>query len=158
MHSFNNILIPTDFSPAAWNATQFALSLIKTAGSRLTLLHVFAHSAKFSSKKTHLNSSDLKTLGNIKDQMDEFCRELEVMTSGDVHAVILSGGVEKEIVKFVEKNPFDLIIMGVNSNGLDNQPGSHLNNIIEKVNAPVLIIPNKLMKVPEAPVKVNKFA
>lgn len=145
MHSFNNILIPTDFSPAAWSAVQFGLSLVKSVDSQLTLLHVFPYLAKFDRRKGHLNNADLKTVDNIKKQMDEFCKELETNSSVNVKAVLLGGGVEKEILEFVERNVFDLIIMGVNSNGMDNHPGSHLSHIIEKANAPVLVIPNKLV-------------
>lgn len=149
MHSFNKILIPTDFSPAAWNAVQLGVSLIAASSpdglAQLTLLHVFPYSAKFDRRRTHLNNNDLKAIDSIKQQMDEFCEELESNNQIKVNAVILGGGVESEVLKYVEKHPHDLIIMGVNSNGVDNQPGSHVGNIIEKANAPVLVIPNKLV-------------
>ena len=55
----------------------------------------------------------------------------------------MGGWVDIEILDYINKNNFDLVIMGVNSNGLDNRPGSHISKIIEKANAPVLVIPNK---------------
>lgn len=146
MYSFEKILIPTDFSPAAWNAVQLGLGLVESRSSQLTLLHVFPSSAKFDRRKAHLNDDDLKIIHSIKEQMDGFCLELGKNNRTKINAVILGGGVENEILKFVDKNRFDLIIMGVNSNGLDNQPGSHISNIIQKANAPVLVIPNKLVK------------
>lgn len=144
MQLFNNILIPTDFSPAAWNAVQLALKLVGTRRSSLTLLHIFPNTARFDKVKTQLGHQDQRTIDNIREQMEEFCQGLGARKHVKINSVISVGGVEEEILQYMEENTFDLIIMGVNSNGMDNQPGSHLATIIEKANTPVLVMPNKI--------------
>lgn len=147
MQLFKNILIPTDFSQAAWNAVQIGVSLMAAASpgirGQLTLLHIFPQTAKFVNQ-SFFSSSDLKAIDEIKRQVDEFCTELQGSNGVNVNGVLLSGGVEAGILDFVKAHPQDLIIMGVNSTGNDNQPGSHLRSVIEKVYTPVLVIPNKL--------------
>lgn len=142
MSSFRNILVPTDFSSAAWHAVLISLELVADEHSKITLLHVFPYSAKFDRKKGHLKDQDLEAIAAIKLQMDEFCKELGGKTKAKVRSEVLAGGVESEILGHITKDNFDLIIMGVNSNGLDNYPGSHVTNIIEKAVAPVLVVPN----------------
>lgn len=146
MPLFQNILIPTDFSHAAWQAVQYGLQLVESPGSRITLLHVFPNSVKYDQQERHLAADDLIVIGGIKKQIEEFCADLENNSEVKIKSVILDGAVDKEILRFVGKYCFDLIIMGVNSNGTDNLPGTHLNQIIEKSNTPVLVIPNKLVK------------
>jgi nucleotide-binding universal stress UspA family protein len=142
MSSFKNILVPTDFSSAAWHAVQISLGLVADSHSRITLLHVFPYSAKFDRRKGHLKDQDLEALELIKKQMDDFCLELGGKTKAVIASEVIAGGVESEILKFIANDHFDLIVMGVNSNGLDNYPGSHVTNIIEKAISPVLVVPN----------------
>lgn len=144
MHSFQNILIPTDFSQAAWNAVQMGLALADKKQSKLILLHVFPSAAKFGAdKKT--SREDEQLLKSLQKQMDEFCLSLQKNSTVTIIPVILEGKVEKEILGYVEHNEFDVVILGVNSNGSDNLPGSHISQIIEHANAPVMVIPNHIL-------------
>lgn len=144
MSLFKNILIPTDFSGAAWEAVQIGLDLAGGKHSKITLLHIFPYSAKFDHRKGRLNDKDLAAINSIKMQLNEFCDDLAKKVTGQVASTVLPGGVEAEILRFIAENQFDLIVMGVNSTGVDNHPGSHLTNIIEKSSVPVLVVPNKL--------------
>lgn len=142
MHLFKNILIPTDFSQAAWKAVNLGMSMISPHDSRLTLLHVFPSSAKFINGKKDEDLEDEKHLISLQKQMDEFCQTLERSAAIRVVPVILKGKVEPEILNYILENDFDIVIMGVNSNGMDNTPGSHVSNIISNANAPVMVVPN----------------
>lgn len=144
MHSFTNILIPTDFSQAAWNAVQLGLSMVGSESSKITLLHVFPSQARFSKGKKELPAADQEQVKSLQNQMSEFCSVLQRSTKAQICPVILEGDVEPEILSFLALNSFEIVIMGVNSNGTDNTPGSHLSPIIQNANAPVLVIPNQL--------------
>ncbi|MAE85378.1 MAG: hypothetical protein CMB80_21775 [Flammeovirgaceae bacterium] len=145
MQAFKNILIPTDFSPAAWNAVQLGSSLAKAGFTEITLLHVFPSSAKFDSRKGELDIQDLNTIDEIKMQMDSFCLDLHSQFNVNYHPVILGGAVQEEICQHIQENDFDLVIIGVNSNGVDNNPGSHTSQIIANCHTPVLVAPNRLV-------------
>ncbi|WP_421877877.1 universal stress protein [Marinoscillum sp.] len=145
MQAFKNILIPTDFSPAAWNAVQLGSSMAKPGYTDITLLHVFPSSAKFDSRKGELDIKDLNTIDEIKVQMDAFCMDLHSQYKVSYHPLILGGAVQQEICQHIQENDFDLVIIGVNSNGVDNNPGSHTSDIISNCHAPVLVVPNGLI-------------
>lgn len=135
MNLFHQILIPTDFSLAAWHAVQLGLRLIAPENSRLTLLHVFPSGPSE-------RSGDLELMEGLRKQMDDLCQTLERSQKKKIQPVILGGEVEGEVLKFIQANAFELIILGVNSNGVDNEPGSHISGIIAKANAPVMVMPN----------------
>ncbi|MEQ8583219.1 MAG: universal stress protein [Marinoscillum sp.] len=135
MNLFHQILIPTDFSQAAWHAVQLGLQLIAPENSRLTLLHVFPSGPLDKNR-------DIRLMEGLRKQMDDFCLTLERSQKTKIQPVILGGEVRGEVLRFIQENAFDLIILGVNSNGVDNEPGSHIANIITQANAPVMVMPN----------------
>lgn len=143
MQKFKNILIPTDFSNAAWNAVQLGLELTNAQVVSITLLHVFPSAAKFNSTKPELGAKELHTIERIKGQMDTLCADFTKGRNINLQPIILGGSVEEEIMECLRENEFDLIIMGVNSNGQDNEPGSHTAMIIANCQIPVLVVPNQ---------------
>lgn len=149
MYAFKKILVLTDFSPAAWSAVQYGLSLGGPETPSVTLLHVFPASSRFDGKEAPLpaglNLTDQQVVDNIRKRMEQFCQELREQHQVLVDSVILEGGVRKRILEYLNENRFDLVIAGVNSNGADNHPGSHIMQIIEQANAPVLVIPNRVI-------------
>lgn len=108
----------------------------------ITLLHVYPASAKFDTRTKYLNDDRNADLDRLKQRMTTFSDELSRGKDLEIDSVILSGWVDEEILSFIQKNEFDLVIMGVNSNGLDNRPGSHITQMIEKTSTPLMVIPN----------------
>lgn len=143
MQTFRNILIPTDFSHAAWNAVQLGLELADPDTTVITLLHVFPSGARFNRKKKQHDIEELDDFKGIKQQMDDLCADFSKDRKVTLQPVILVGSVEEEICEYIEDNDFDLVIMGVNSNGQDNEPGSHTSVIIARCCVPVLVVPNR---------------
>jgi len=146
MIQFKRILIPTDFSPAAWNAINMAIDISCGKTASITLLHVYPASAKFDTRTKYLNSELNADLERLKKRMTTFSDELSKGKDLEIDSVILNGWVDEEILEYVQKNDFDLVIMGVNSNGLDNRPGSHITQMIEKTSTPLMVIPNNQTK------------
>ncbi len=143
MSPFQHILIPTDFSHSAWKAVQMGLTLADHEDSSIVLLHVFPSSAKFTNGKK-VSLEDEKQIQSLQEQMDDFCKSLQESSRATIIPKILRGKVEHEILQYIDKYAFDMVILGINSNGADNHPGSHVSNIIEQANAPVMVIPNYL--------------
>ena len=140
----SSILIPTDFSPASWKATQVGLELARlNSEAVLSILHVYPLSSRYSSQNdpTELPSQ----LTDLEKRMNQLVSEL-IDQSERINNLVLSGNVEKTMMSFIEENSFDLVIIGINSNGVDNYVGSHTMNLIKNSGTPVMIIPNNESK------------
>lgn len=137
----SSILIPTDFSPSSWNATQVGLELSRlNANAELSLLHIYPLASKYVEKGVFQVSDDI--LSKVKRQMNHLLDGLVAESSGQVKNVVLSGDIEDTMLEFIQKNNFDLIILGINSNGQNNELGSHTIRVIRESGVPVMIVPN----------------
>jgi len=88
-----------------------------------------------------------ETICELKKKMDEFCKQLQADSEVEIRPVLLEGDVGLKIADYIEAHPTDVVLMGVNSNATDNNPGSHLGDIISKACVPVMVVPNQLEKV-----------
>lgn len=137
-----HILIPTDFSPAAWRAVQYALNLANRFHADITLLHVYPSENKYMSWIATHKDEDDQILNQLKVKLKEFSDELPIQAGTKIDCDVVKGNVTREIGKFATDHHFDLIIMGVNSGTNNNNPGSHTAEIIRDSGYPVMIIPN----------------
>lgn len=136
---FHSILIPTDFSPAAWRAVQVGLSLIEKHGGHLTILHIFPVAEGYPQGD---RSELMKQIEKVRGQMENITKDMAENKSVDITNMVVSGHVGKTLMDFVNKEKFELVVMGVNSSGFNNLPGSHTSAIIASSKVPVLIVPN----------------
>lgn len=60
----------------------------------------------------------------------------------NIEHIVKPGNVEEELLKIARRHEFDLLIVGVNGNGQNDEPGKHAVSLIENSNTPLLIIPN----------------
>lgn len=137
----SSILIPTDFSPASWTATQVGLELSRLNNdATISFLHIYPNSAKYSLKDS--KKANQHVLEEMKDRMNQLSLSLSDQSMERINNVVLSGNVEDTMLKFIKEHKFDLVIVGVNSNGINNEIGSHTVSLIEKSGTPVLVVPN----------------
>lgn len=137
---FTHILIPTDFSPAAWRAVEVALNLSDQYSCEISILHIYPIASKFSKESNH---DDLRPkLDKVKEHMVKLSNDLRTDENTKINNLVVPGNIEKELMNFVSQHSFDLVIVGVNSTGEDNSPGSHTAKLIEESGTPVLVIPN----------------
>ncbi|MEM9896780.1 MAG: universal stress protein [Bacteroidota bacterium] len=137
----NQILIPTDFSPASWEATKLGVEIAKLRNATLSLLHIIPTVSRYSDEKKQLQLPD--RISTIKKKMDEICLNLDTTNSILMQTHVLPGNVENTMSRFVQENIYDLVILGINSNGENNEIGSHTKHLIESCGIPVLLVPNK---------------
>ena len=137
----SRILIPTDFSPASWHATQVGLELSRLHGnSVISFLHIYPVSARYTVEKS-AKAVELK-LVEVKERMNKLSNKLADLSSDKINNVVLSGNVEETMLRFIKEHEFDLVIVGINSNGHTNEMGSHTISVIQESGVPVLIVPN----------------
>ena len=136
----DQILIPTDFSPAAWQATKLGMELANANNAELNILHVIPTVSRFSDDKTLQQLPE--KLEEVKSRMNELSKGLVEEGSIDIHNHVLPGNVAQTMLDFIRAHSYDLVILGVNSHGSGNDLGSHATLVIEKCNVPVMIVPN----------------
>jgi len=116
---YNKILVPTDGSPGAAAATQFALELVsKEIGKSITLLHI----AYPGSDNTNLSLASTKKLNeelissNLIHHGQHLLKESqELITERGLKfdiMVELSDACGERIVKVAQEREYDLIVMG----------------------------------------------
>lgn len=138
-----NILVPTDYSETAKNATQYAIEFAKNIGGKITLLHVFDIPisvtdapivvASFEeieeSQKKHLQ----KHVADLKEEHGD---------SISIDSVLSPGFLSDEIEEVIEMKNIDLIIMGITGGNRAEELliGSNVTRVINHVNCPVIAV------------------
>ena len=141
MHVISSILIPTDFSPASWKAIQFGLELSsQNDRAKLSLLHVYPVSSR---QLENGQAKDTKRkLEVMQTRMNQLSKGLSEKSEEHIKNVVLPGKVDEVMLQFIKENEFDLIIVGINGNGQNNELGSHTVRVIRESDVPVMIVPN----------------
>lgn len=136
------ILIPTDFSPAAWQATKIGMEMAQLNNAELNLLHIVPTSSKFTNQRKEKQLPE--NIDKLKVRMNDFSKGLMDGNAIHIQNHILLGSVAETLLDFIQDHQYDLVILGVNSDGFSNELGSHTSFIIEKCGVPVLVVPNTL--------------
>lgn len=138
----SSILIPTDFSPASWHATQFGLEFSRLyTDAKLSFLHVYPVSSK--QLKVGNQSVTTERMELMKNRMNQLAHDLSEKSEELISNVVLPGNVDEVMIQFIQDNDFDLVIVGINGNGQNNDIGSHTIHVIRESGVPVMIVPNK---------------
>ncbi|MGB0391065.1 MAG: universal stress protein [Salibacteraceae bacterium] len=152
------ILFPTDFSEAANNALNVAVSLAQSANAELFVLH------SLNSVQQYVDIS-LTSAGDItmpgmqpevvmeaikqqKERVQNQMNDLETALTNDgvqVKTFIVDTELEQEINEFTDKHEIDFTVMGTHgSSGLREAfIGSNAQKIVRKSKVPVLTVNNK---------------
>jgi nucleotide-binding universal stress UspA family protein len=151
----HTILVPTDFSPEAKNASVHAAELARTFNAKLFLFHAY------------LLPTPVSEVPYVMVTVDELQKENELQLKREserlsqqfglrVESLVRIGIPSDEVKVLTEEKQIDLIVMGMKGlGGLDKMIGSTTINAVRKVKVPVLIVPHD---VPFRPVKVVTYA
>ncbi len=137
MNNLKEILVLTDFSPAAWQAMRYGGFLCRAHHANMTLLHVLP--SKPSPKNGNGDVIEL-----FDNKLQSFGKEIQLVNGNAVKTVVLSGNVSQEIAKYINQITFDMVIMGLNGNGgMNSELGKNTKNMLERSGLPVLVMPSK---------------
>jgi nucleotide-binding universal stress UspA family protein len=139
-----SILYPTDFSEGSSYALKYAVDLAKRYGAKLYLFNVIYDMAKGAGWYVpHVSMDELyKDIAKgAQKELDRFGNE-EVRELKNVERVAVTGVPHDEIIKFVEKNKIDLIIIGSHGKkGMDRILfGSTAAHVVRFAPCPVLTV------------------
>lgn len=117
--------------------------MLKGEPARLTLLHVYPTEGR--KHKTEVPQQEVDAMAEFKAEMDSICHSMQPDYANiEFQCDIISGDVNREIRKYLNRNECDLVILGINSNGSDNVTGKHAAAILESSGIPVMVVPNKI--------------
>jgi nucleotide-binding universal stress UspA family protein len=130
MIKFDKILFTTDFSRFANHALPYAVQLAKIFDSELTMLHVIV------SKKDRKNKGpDKKQVNKLKDEalinLEKLTKNLPLDKGQIKLRTVFGPSVEEEILKFINKNRINLIVLG--TYGLGWSGPFFLGSVVERI-------------------------
>src|SRR5690606_24547068 len=143
------IVIPSDFSPNAFNALKYAVELFKEEACEFYLLHAFAEEVyNDEDALTAETIEEVKT--NLKEKYEKRLQEkvdkIEKHSQNPKHKFLTIapfGYLIDEINELVNKVKADLVVMGTRGKTNNSQLtfGSNTLQVIKYVQSPVLSIP-----------------
>lgn len=143
-----NILLPTDFSTCAKNATYAALELAATYGATLHLYNVIDHSTNSSIfiKEDEIKYPELaQKVHNTKLLMKEW-EEIAKEKNAKIKTEWATGNLVFNINQYIAKHNIDFMVMGSHGASGKNEffIGSNTQKVVRSVHTPVLIIKEEL--------------
>ena len=134
----NNILVPTDFSDVAENASSHAVTVAKAYGNEITLLYILEEGilgGLFSGSQSDVMRDAIQV------KLETKAKDIAEKNNVKVHALVDKGKVYKTIAGIANSNNYDSIIMGSNgASGLDQIVGSNASRTIQYAEVPVVVV------------------
>ena len=148
MKEIKSILLPIDFSDTSELLAEYAMTFVKGFGAKLYILHVvegLEDLPGLSVPHISLDKVMEEVFSAAKKELEYFSK---IHFSDDVksESSIVKGVPYDEILKFIDKNRIDMIIMGTHGrSGLDYLFfGSTADKVLRRAKCPVLTV--KLIK------------
>jgi nucleotide-binding universal stress UspA family protein len=144
MRTFEKILLATDFSEYSDEALDCALSLAKSFGSRLIILHVINEPVDLRGFYVpHISFENLEKEieEGAEKMMDKFCRT-RLGDFPNYETCIVAGIPYEEIIKKAEDDQAALIVLGTHGrSGIDHLLfGSTAERVVKKAGCPVMTV------------------
>jgi nucleotide-binding universal stress UspA family protein len=141
----DTILVPTDFSPAANNAVEYAVELAKYFNARIILVHAFSFPIASYEAGVSLQTHFLLR-ETAEDNLKITRREIYMKYQFDYDVeYVAEMGPPLDIIKIVsEREHADLIVMGVVGHAgklKEHLIGSTVLDVARKIETPTFIIP-----------------
>ncbi|MEM6265822.1 MAG: universal stress protein [Bacteroidota bacterium] len=142
------ILLPTDFSPHAHNAFNYALGLAEACHAKVILFHAYHYNASgaFYVPTELIDVVNLDQKDSALKSMERYQKIANAQAGKDVRVdpVMVQGFAIDEILEYTQANPVDLIIMGTRgASGFEGRLlGSVTLSLLERSQVPVIALPD----------------
>ena len=138
------ILVPTDFSPSAANAVDFAVQSAKILQTEITLLHAFELRGNMYTDYTGVNREFTQCmLDEVHHKLTQLKSSIEAKERIIVNTVVYKSTVTQGILQATSDKNIDFIVMGtLGAGGIREKLwGTETGAIIGKTKAPVIAVP-----------------
>ncbi|MBC6491409.1 universal stress protein [Flavihumibacter stibioxidans] len=141
------IVVPTDFSPTAERAFQYALDIAAKSGAAVILYHVYEPvESEFIDNVTKRRLYNEQMESDLMKQLQRLTHKfVPADFSVPVSTILGRAPVVDNILGFAEHNQIDLVVMGTQGAGGLKRAlvGTIASRIIKQADCPVLLIPEK---------------
>lgn len=140
------IIVPTDFSPIAMNAMNYAIDMAKAVNASVTLLHAYEIPVSYTGTEVPLPIMDIGDLEEMNKEKLRHAKEQIIRVAGDgltVYTELRMGDVVNELEDLAKKiNPF-AVVMGTKGAGFVERLflGSSTLSAIRNLTSPVVVVP-----------------
>ncbi|MDY6837727.1 MAG: universal stress protein [Thermodesulfobacteriota bacterium] len=150
MTEIKKILFPCDLSESGAELAPYVLSVAEAYDSEIYLLHVVDDLGKWGKAyipHTSMDAFQGEALKAAEKAMDKICEE-QLKGYSDLERKLVSGDPITEILKTIESEDIDLVIMGTHGKrGLEHMlMGSVAENVVKKSSVPVMTIHSRSAK------------
>lgn len=144
MAVFHSILIPTDLSPHAYNAFEFAKTLASDKSANLHLLYVVSlpelpETIRQMREHDHLITEMTRI---AEEELHKLVQEAQA-AGFQAYAHVIEGVPSEAILDYVENHAIDIIVQGKHDKNFLERLifGSASETIIRKAPCPVIVVP-----------------
>lgn len=135
------IIVCTDFSKEAENATHYAASMAKENTYKIVLFHLQTVSIHALNAQASADFFHEQTLKNQK-KISEKASELESLYNLETQYYLASGNFIEELENCIQLNTGDFVVMGMAEKTLEQRLlGNIVTKTIHRLKKPILIIP-----------------
>jgi nucleotide-binding universal stress UspA family protein len=135
------ILVATDFSKNARNASLYAIELAKAFDARVVLFHAFQVPIAFTDGATMMTSHEM--IDQVRTQLDAEATEIDPSNQLSIITVCKETKTLPGLLRTAKALSADLIIIGMKTKGHSRHQlfGSTASGLINEINIPFLVIP-----------------
>jgi nucleotide-binding universal stress UspA family protein len=140
------ILVPTDYSEVANNATRYAIELSKELNAKLVLFHAYHRPVLLSSLPLMFADKELEKFNADRLKAEEYNIKNECCRQVETETIVYNGrNVIDGIKELINEKKIDYIVMGITgANTLAGVLiGSNAISVIKNTKVPVFIIPKE---------------
>ena len=138
------ILLPTDFSPSAHWASDYAIQLALFANARLVLLHIYDPLVAMGLDGDWLGRETQKQYDQAIRQLGDLRSRLVHQVKGEMVSVVARSGLRASVIEEeVVNQQADLLVMGLvgDEPRRAREEGSLATDLIPRTQVPMLLIP-----------------
>ena len=135
------IIISSDFSEEAKNATRYAIGIAKKTKAKLILFHL--HIVSVHAVQARLPYKDiLKSIDYAKTKVENRVKKLSEAYDIEIKVDFAMGEFFKQLERSIAEHHADLMVMGMHVKSLENDLlGSTTSEAINKIEIPILAVP-----------------
>ncbi|MFT3920479.1 universal stress protein [Cloacibacterium sp.] len=136
-----NILICTDYSIEAENATHYALSMAKEKRLNVSIFSLQNISMHIENARLPANYF-FEQMEQKKKQLTEKCNELSILYKIPIEPILATGDFHHELDTIISNNKIDLVIVGMPEKNIEQSLlGNTTTKLLHILKIPVLAIP-----------------
>jgi nucleotide-binding universal stress UspA family protein len=135
------ILVATDFSPEASNATAYASNFAADTGAKIILFHLYHVSIHALNARAQSSSIDELKASCVK-KLSDLAKKLSEVYKIEVTPILKMGDFENQLQKTINTTQADIVVMGMLKDSIEQDLlGNTTTAALQRLKFPVLAVP-----------------